>query len=951
MPIEQLGSPSTTRILFGPFELNVSERSLKKAVEVIPLGTRAFDILLTLIDRAGEVVSKNELIAKVWPDVTVEEGTLRVHLSALRKALGDGQVGRKFITNVQGRGYSFGGPIARQEAGDRRTNALARGSNLPAALVGMMIGRDDVILQIHTRLRARQLITVLGAGGIGKTTVALAVGHAALADFSGAVFFLDLSVLRSKDQVIAAMASAMGLVAPSGDIEEALLEFLRSRRALLILDSCEHLIEQAAEIADSICQCAPDVCVLATSREALRTAGEQVFRLQPLDCPPEQPGQTIDEILTYPAARLFMERVRARGVDFALGPDDAHFVAEICRRLDGIPLAIELTAGRAAIYGLPDTVATLASRLDLLKLGRRTANPRHQTLRATLDWSHDLLSEIERAVLRRLAIFVGSFTLEAALAVAQQEGARQSDIADAAGSLVEKSLIVARVDSHGASCRLLDTTRSYALEKLIASGEHDVIANRYANHSIQLLEANSADLFEADVSKDMTKVLKDYLGNVRAALGGSDVLAVRLAAAAGPLFLSLSLLTECRNWMEIAIDRMPSDCDPRHQMDVHASFALSLMFTEANSQRVRNAFDVALAFAQQREDANQQLRLLSGLSLYFQQLLDVAGTLELAVRAEAVASKTGKPEDAAVADAVFGPAYFLLGDHLRAQKHLEQALRDLPGAKRSNASQYMFDPVLTRVSLSCILFRSHWLTGNLDRAVGYAEMAIKDAERSGHPIALFRAQALAASLYFWIDDLRRVERNLVGLEFNAEKNSLGPYRAIALGLRGRYFVCTGRTLEGMRHLRDALTTLAVQQYKILVPDFAVELAVCLAKQNDRAEALALVDEAITGQNEVKMVVHLPALFLAKALVFTHGDAPDLKSAEEFFEKSIALAREQSALSYELRAGLGLAQIWIGNGEVQRARDLIRPICSRFSEGFGTSDLILAREILNESSSS
>jgi predicted ATPase/DNA-binding winged helix-turn-helix (wHTH) protein len=946
MPVDQRDSPGATRVLFGPFELNIAERTLKKADEVIPLGARAFEILVALVDRPGEVVSKNALIARVWPDVTVEEGSLRVHLSALRKALGDGQFGFKYIANVQGRGYSFVAPVVRQEAEHHKASPVALGSNLPIA-PGALIGRDDVVLQILARLRTERLITIVGPGGIGKTSVALAVGHAALDDFLGAVIFVDLSVLRSKDQVVAAMASTMGLVLPPGDAEEALLEFLRSRRALLVLDSCEHLIEQIAEIADRLCQGAPDICLLATSRETLQTAGEHVFRLQALDCPPDQPGQTAEEILSYPAARLFMERVGAQGIDLPLGRNDVPLVAEICRRLDGIPLAIELAARAAAVFGAQETAIRLLSRLDLLKLGRRTASPRHQTLRATLDWSHDLLSEGERAVLRRLAIFVGNFTLEAALAVAEHQDAGRWDVGDAVGSLVEKSLIASRIDADEASYRLLDTTRFYALEKLFESGEHDAIATRHATYSAQLLESNSADFFEPGIPGGTQRV-KDSLGDVRAALewsfgpGGCDELALRLAAAAGPLFLAMALLTECRNWMERAIERMPVDCDPHHKMDVHASFALSLMFTEANSEGVRDAFNVALTFAQQREDAHQQLHLLTGFSMYFHHLGDVAGALDLALRGEAVARKTGNRNDAAVAHSLLGPAYHALGDQFRAQEHLEQALRDLPGMRPSNASLYMFDP--RSMSLMC-LTRSHWLTGTLDRAVGYAEMTIEDAERSDHPIALFRAHALTMSLYFWIDDLRQVMRNLVKLEISSEKNSMGPYRAVALGMRGRYLLRIGRIMEGVQHLRDALNRLEVQRFKFLMQDFAAELAICLAKQDNRAEALALVDEAIAGQGEGQMVIQLPELFLSKALVFVHGDAPDLQSAEEYFRRSMAVAREQSALSYELRAGLELARIWFRAGEAQRARDLIAPIYSRFSEGFGTPDLVVARQML------
>ena len=489
------------RFLFGPFELNIAERVLKKADEVIPLGARAYDILVTLIDRPGEVVCKNALIDRVWSGATVEEGTLRVHLSALRKALGDGQLGRKYIANVQGRGYSFVAPVTRQGGEVGGISRLVAGASLPVAS-GAMIGHGNVVLQIRARLRTERLITIVGVGGIGKTTAALAVGHAASDDFSGAVVFIDLSMLGGKDQVVAAIAAAMGLALPASDPEGTLLEFLRSRRALLILDNCEHLIEQAAEIADRISRHAADICLLATSREALQIAGEQVFRLKALDCPPARAGQTVDEILSYPAARLFVDRVGARGIDLELGADDAVLVAGICRRLDGIPLAIEFVARTAAIFGIRDTAARLALHIDLGSLARRTANPRHQTLRATLDWSYDLLSEVEKTVLRHVAIFVEGFTLNAVLALAEHEEASQCDVVAAVGSLVEKSMIVSRIDSRETSYRLLDMTRSYALEKLIASGERDVIATRYAAHRAQEMEADGSQYFDAATAND-----------------------------------------------------------------------------------------------------------------------------------------------------------------------------------------------------------------------------------------------------------------------------------------------------------------------------------------------------------------------------------------------------------------------------------------------------------------
>jgi predicted ATPase/DNA-binding winged helix-turn-helix (wHTH) protein len=952
MSIQQIGSPSAIRLRFGPFELNVAERSLRKANQVIPLGGRAYDILIALLENAGEVVGKAELIARAWPDVTVEEGSLRVHLSALRKALGDGQFGNKYIASLQGQGYSFIAPVARLPADHDRVNASAGMSNLPAAL-GRMVGRNDVVLEIQGLLQTGQrLITILGAGGIGKTTVALSVGHRALADFSGAAFFVDLSTVNDQEHLIGAIASAVGLGPQLVDPKEALLNFLRPRRALIVLDSCEHLIGKAAEIADHIFRNAPDIYILATSREALHVAGERVVRLCPLDCPPEQPELTASEAIAYPAVRLFAERVSARRGEFSLRDDEAPMVAEICRKLDGIPLAIELAAGRAAILGVGNTVARLGSRLDLLKFGRRTANPRHQTLIATLDWSHDHLSEVERVLLRRVAIFVGHFTLEAALAVAEEAGIDGSEIAEALGNLVNKSLIGVWTGSRGPCYQLLDTTRAYALEKLAISDERDSIAGRHASFAIQMLESNPTNLFDLESTEAAANAVRDYLGNIRAALewsfgpNGNDRTAIRLAAAASPLLLAMSLLLECRKWMERAIDRIAADCDPRDQMEIHASLALSLMFTAGNSERVREAFNMALTFAERLEDTYQQLRLLSGLSMYLHRTIDAAGSLEVALRAEAVAKRTGNREDAALADAMLGAAYYMLADHVRAPKHLERALHGSQDSQRFNATQYLFD---LRTTSLFNLTRSHWFAGNLDRATAYAKRTIEEAGRSNHPIALCRAFILTMPFHFWIGHLGQVERNLSELELTAEKYSLEPFRAVAMGLRGRLLIHIGQTVDGIRHLQDSLEKLRVLRYEMLVTDFVAELAVSLARQNERTEALALIDASIATQLDLKRPLHLPALFLSKGIALVCGDARQIGSAQECFEEAMTLAGQQSALSFELRAGLELAQLWIDRGQIRRAHDLIGPIYDRFIEGLATPDLVLARQILERTS--
>jgi predicted ATPase/DNA-binding winged helix-turn-helix (wHTH) protein len=476
MPAEQSGSGSSTWILFGPFELNITERLLKEAGEVVPLGGRAFDVLVALIERAGEVVTKEELMARAWPDVKVEEGSLRVHLSALRKALRDGQFSNKYISNVQGRGYSFVAPITTTaDAHDVGESLVA---HLPSPL-RRMIGRDEIVREICTRLQSERLLTILGAGGIGKTTVAVAVAHSVVADFPDAVFFVDVASVKDGGRVADAIASAIGQDLQHAGPEEAIFKYLHGRKALIVLDSCDHHVEQAAKMAESLLQCGPHVFVLATSREVLRTAAERVFRLPPLDCPPKEAGLTATQVLSYPAVSLFVERVGARGHNLSLGNDEAPLVADLCRRLDGIALAIELAAGSAAVFGVRDTLTRLDSRLDLLKFGRRTATPRHQTLRATLEWSHHRLSEGEQVVLRRAAIFEGHFTLDEALAVVTDDEISAPAAADAVASLVDKSLIAVRIESREARYRLLHMTRTYALEKLAESGEYDRIAERH----------------------------------------------------------------------------------------------------------------------------------------------------------------------------------------------------------------------------------------------------------------------------------------------------------------------------------------------------------------------------------------------------------------------------------------------------------------------------------------
>ena len=500
---------------FGPFELSRDQRTLLRNGAVVTLGDRALDLLIYLAERPGQVVAKKELIDNVWSDVTVEEGSLRVHVAAVRKALGDGQFGDRYIANVQGRGYSFVGAIARREPGiaDREERSQRQG-RLPLR-PARMVGRDPVVDEVMDGIREHRFVTLLGPGGVGKTTVALAVGHALAEEFTGEVYLVDLTDLVDPKQVASAVGKSLGLALGSEEPSLKLIDLVRSRKLLVILDGCEHLIEAAAAIAEQLYQETTEVRILATSREMLRVEGERCYHVPPLAFPPHDSEQTKDTVRRYPAMQLFVERMLAGGRGSALTEAEVPLIAEICRRLDGLPLAIALAAGQAASLGVKNTAARLVSRTELWKLGRRTNVARHRTLKATLDWSFDLLTDVERIVFRRIAPFASYFTLEDARYVAGERHWREGEIFDAIAGLAGKSLISTRLVQGQPQYRLLDTTRSYALDRLGEHAEADAIFLRHAQYTVKQLEPQSP-VPSAPPLPQRAAACSGQLGDVRA---------------------------------------------------------------------------------------------------------------------------------------------------------------------------------------------------------------------------------------------------------------------------------------------------------------------------------------------------------------------------------------------------------------------------------------------------
>jgi predicted ATPase/DNA-binding winged helix-turn-helix (wHTH) protein len=947
-----IGSAAQARdvISFGPFSLIASERLLTKDAVPVELGARALDILITLASRPNEAVSKRDLLARVWPDVTVEEGSLRFHMTSLRKALGDGKDGARYITTLAGRGYCFVAPISRLN--DPVVARAAESANLPhanlPARLPRMVGRADDVLAVSRLVAAERFVTIVGTGGVGKTTVAIAVAHDLIEAFSGAVLFVDLGLLIAPDLTGTALASMLGLPVRSDDATPSLVAYLRDKRILLVLDTCEHLIEAVAPLAAHIFAAAPQVHVLATSREALRVEGEHVHRLEPLALPPDDPTLPAAVAQTFPAIQVFMERAAAGGARLDFNDDDAAVVADICRKLDGVALAIELAAGRVGAYGLKQTAALLDQRLTRLWPGQRTAPPRQKTLQATLDWSYALLSDEERMVLRRLAVFVGPFTMDAALVVATGAGVDQSHVFSAIDSLVAKSMVATRPAGAMMRYRLLDTTRAYALDIGIADAELADLAARHATYYRDWLKQIGAGAPALSATAERLPLLTG-LNNVRAALAwafgadGNTGIGVELAAAATPVFLAMSLLPECLRWSERAIEALADTTrGSAEEMHLQTALGMSLMFIQASSDRARSALDRSLEIAEARGDALAQLQVLGPLHMFHLRIGEFKPALHYAQRGVAVAKAIEDPAARTLAHALAGISLQFVGDLGAARSELETALQHGQGSQRTRTTYLGFDG---QTLASIVLARTLWLQGRSPRALELLSETIKDAERKDHPVTLAITLIYAMSVLFWNGDLDRGKKYLDWFVAHAQRHSLAPYLAVGLGFKGRLAILQGDARGGVENLQACLTQFHAMRYGLLTTTFSMSLAEALGATDRHAEAMTVIEETI-GQCEANGdLIFMPELLRVKGGLLLAMSATGDQDAEQCLKLALEWSQRQGALAWELRAAIDYAKLLGARGQSDAAHAVLQPIFEKFRDGAGTADLRAAKQLL------
>jgi predicted ATPase/DNA-binding winged helix-turn-helix (wHTH) protein len=933
--------PSTAEVIaFGPFRLSRSQRLLTKNKEPLKVGGRAFDLLSLLVENAGAVVSQRDLLDHAWPGIFVEDVSLRVRIADLRKLLE--QEGDRYLANIPGRGYSFVGQVSR-EITEVRAEVASPRYGLPP-LPTLIVGRADATAEICRALIAGRFLTIVGAGGIGKTTVALSAAWDLVSEFDGEVCFVELSPIGQAALLGATVVSAFGLPVHADDPLPTLVDRLTGRRVLLVLDSAEHLVGEAAALAERLFAQVADLHILVTTREALRVEGESVYQLPALESPPANPTLTLAQISAYSAAHLFLERASASGSGQtgAFTDADAPVIAGMCRKLGGVALALELAAGRVNTYGLSETAALLDSEFSLRWPGRRTAPPRHQTLNATLDWSYSLLSESERVVLRRLSVFAGRFTLASARHIAAHEELHDQEVLSGLNGLVAKSLVSTGASGEGAWFRLLDTTRSYARTKLAEAAEFDALRRRQTIYYRDILQETEGDLQRQRDAVD--------IDDIRAALrwsfdkGGDEWLGADLATYSAPVWLSKALLSECHAWTtKAAAVYAASDVAPRQLVLALAARGSAELSMGGFSKESTATWTKTLELAEALQDGPGQF--FSYLALWGRDIRETwyDGALVTAERCLKASEGIADPSFLPGAEWMVGHTYHHLGRLEESQAHFNASLdSDTEAARRSYTRATGLD---RRGDLMGIMANTLWMLGFPDQAQRGGERAIAEARALQFELSVGVVMIWAGlNRYLSGPDIGAVERDMVELLEHGRSLSVDNEAAFALSILGLCQARRGNFDAGRQSVNEGLRLFAdahMETFSPIVLAHLCEAAIGAHRYDEAAELMA--DLKARDRNPEHFCT--PEILRVGALLLIAQGAA--RPGEALFRDALAMAQRQGALSWELRTATSAARFLISQGREVEALDMLAPIYERFTEGFETADSRAARDTLSK----
>ncbi|KQQ38872.1 hypothetical protein ASG19_07660 [Rhizobium sp. Leaf306] len=907
---------------FGSFELDLTNRRLSDAGKPYQLGKKAIEILSVLASRAGEIVSKEDLLKAAWPSTTVDEGALRVHIVTLRKALGE-RSGRRYIENIAGRGYIFVAPV---EISDASANppgipTAAPESNLPR-FPGRLIGREIFVESCLSALGSTRLLTICGAGGMGKTAVALEIARKLTV--SRRVTFIDLAALTDQSLIMPTLASALGLIVFTQDYRQAVLNALHESDALLLFDNCEHLIEAVAVTVDQILRTTKGIVVIATSREPLRVAGERVRQLPSLPVPETQTSRSA--LLAFPSVELFIESVRLASETETFEDDESVFAsADIVRSLDGIPLAIELAASRVSNLGLASVLDSLDDPLSILRRGRRTAPPRQQTLRATLDWSYDSLTEDERKLFAQMAVFPGTFSDLGAEAIARDWLTGES-FDNAFDGLVLKSLIT--VSNNDGRYRFLDTTKGYAMEKLAASGlqpRYRMAHAMYCREELLRAEYDWHSLPTNDWMRRHGALINDLRAAANWAFseqGDLDV-AIELIAISNVLWTQLGVMHEQLVAVEKALDLLPSTkhlgTDVELQLRVSRGSGLYHVRGFKSDGEAMAEFERAAVIAEQLGNPGRIMRAYGGKA-------SVASSNGRYTDTIAIAQDLQKRFPGAASFSRFLEHNYLFhGNFSASREQAEISLLEASRAVRTtlnNGTGYD-QGTIAKAVIAMIDF----LEGKIDQSFAAVREMITDSEQLGHSISSCLMLCLTAIPVAYLSgNTAEARARLDTVRQLAARDVLVRWQEWVEG----YDLIVPENTQ-INEVQTALQGALLQGVGMRL-EYMTVLAGC------RASAAAL-ERALSGDAGWCR----PELLRLKAVTLIKKDR---EKAIALLREALNLARSMGAAFWELRCAICLVRLAPPSQSASARDDLVSSL-GKFDCTHPIADIATARKLLAE----
>jgi predicted ATPase/DNA-binding winged helix-turn-helix (wHTH) protein len=901
---------------FGTFRFYPSRQQLFDGDQPLRVGSRALGLLQLLIENAGEVVPKKRLIETVWTGLCVDEANLRANIGTLRKVLGDGRDGRRYIQNVTGRGYRFVTPV------QGRTNGLSENSpsHDAAPETDRLIGRAQDAESVSEELTANRVVSVVGPGGIGKTSLAMAVADIWRRADAGDITFIDLTTANDAEQLWTAAARAFDVDStPGGRIQ--ILRAASGRAGLVILDNCEHLLEASADFAAAVLKSGKGIRILTTSRQPLRVHGEWVHRLSPLEYPESDAEVTARQSLAFSAVQLLVERIAEAVGGFTLTDREAAFAVEICRRLGGVPLALELAASRAEAFSLKQLADGLRDRFTLLSGGNRSAVPRHQSLRAMLEWSCQLLTESERALLRRLSVFPAWFDMPEAVAFGRRIGLPEPAVLDGVASLIAKSILSAEVNDDRARYRFAETTRAFAKEMLAGANE---ITTAYQALISHVTAQYAAELAKEDGPKFgwLACCIRNS-DNARACLDwalaeGNDVGAgVELILNALPLWMRTSRLIEHRHYLRPALAHI-LDVRPKRTKDelaLEVALALAQYYSGGPTNEVINRLKRSLVLARRLESKTHELNILWMLYGVSGNWGNYRAEAEFAKEFAEASIKVSAPHAKTRRHRMLARAYHDVGEQRKALREIDRALTLRLGGN-ADVDAYSIDDVTAALAIKS---RILWVTGKAEDAMSVSEECLARA------LAVDHAQSTCWAIAF----------NLCPVAiWSGDSENANRFAAVAMAHSEKTFEHWNDWAHLYTSALDPRIDAAAARHL---------LARMIPAQKD---IFATLWPVFAGEDIRSRAVHHTSWCSAELMRLASACLDDAVGMR-LLQQADLLAEQQDALGWRLRIASNLAKRHLARGDHTKARAALGPVYESFKQGFKTKDLRDAAELLGK----